>query len=115
MDEEPSRRKPSGPSTVNMTVVQRTSSSEKVSSKKRSSGPIAQEALLSLALLNSSAERPSKSRKLTSLPSVAPTIHPVEATASTTSGSGLFQLEFGWSPASKPVPTAAIGAVLVKI
>ena len=41
------------------------------------------------------AERPSMSRKLTSLPSVAPTIRPVDETASTTSGSGLFQVEIG--------------------
>src|SRR4051812_47283875 len=91
MDDEPSRRKPSGPSTVSVTVVRRTSSSENVSSKKRSSGPIAQEALLSFDLPSSSADRPSKSRRLTSLPSVAPTIRPLAATASTTSGSGLFQ------------------------
>ena len=39
-------------------------------------GPIAQDALLSLALPSSSALRPSKSRRLTSLPSVAPTVSP---------------------------------------
>ena len=39
-------------------------------------GPIAQAALLSLALPSSSAERPSTSRRLTSLPSVAPTMRP---------------------------------------
>ena len=37
---------------------------------------MAQEALLSLALPSRSADRPSKSRRLTSLPSVAPTIRP---------------------------------------
>jgi len=52
----------------------RTSSSVKLESKKRRNGPIAQLALLSLALDSSSAERPSMSRRLTSLPSVAPTI-----------------------------------------
>ena len=39
-------------------------------------GPIAHDALLSLALPSSSALRPSKSRRLTSLPSVAPTVAP---------------------------------------
>ena len=53
---------------------------------------------MSLALPSSSAERPSKSRRLTSLPSVAPTMRPVEATASTTSGSGLFQHRFRMQP-----------------
>ena len=52
-------------------------------------GPIAQEALLSLALPSSSALRPSKSRRLTSLPSVAPTVSPRLFTASTISGSGI--------------------------
>src|SRR5258707_328518 len=47
------------------------------------------------SLPSSSAERPSMSRKLTSLPSVAPTIRPVEAATSTTSGSGLFQVDIG--------------------
>src|SRR5260370_8109947 len=75
---------------------------------------MAQLALLSLALPSSSAERPSRSRRLTSLPSVAPTIFPAEPTASTTSGSGLFQVEFGWRPASAPVPTAATGGSLRK-
>ncbi len=78
-------------------------------------GPIAHEALLSLALPSSSALRPSKSRRLTSLPSVAPRIRPRESTASTISGSGLFQVEFGCTPISAPWPTAAIGCVLVKI
>ena len=40
-------------------------------------GPSAADALLSLALPSSSAERPSTSRRLTSLPSVAPTILPL--------------------------------------
>ena len=76
---------------------------------------MAQEALLSLALPSRRAERPSTSRRLTSLPRVAPTIRPSEETASTTSGSGLFQAESGWMPASIPVPTAAMGWHLVKI
>ena len=78
-------------------------------------GPIAQDALLSFALLSSSALRPSKSRRLTSLPSVAPRISPRLFTTSTTSGSGLFQLEFERTPISAPQPTLASGAVLVKI
>ncbi|WP_237047740.1 hypothetical protein [Lentzea guizhouensis] len=43
------------------------------SSNSRRNGPMAQEALLSFASVSSSALRPSKSRRLTSLPSVAPT------------------------------------------
>ena len=82
-------------------------------SNSRSSGPTAQEALLSLAFDNSSAERPSKSRKLTSLPSIAPTMLPRLDTTSTTSGSGLFQVDFGCSPASIPVPTEDIVGALV--
>ena len=81
----------------------------KCSSKRRMNGPIAQEALLSFALPSSSALRPSKSRRLTSLPSVAPTTRPVSLTASTISGSGLFHSDFGWMPTSAPVPTADIG------
>ena len=84
-------------------------------SKKRRNGPIAQDALLSFALPSSSAERPSTSRRFTSLPSVAATMRPADDAASTTSGSGLFHDEFGWMPASIPVPTAAIGCALVKI
>ncbi len=77
-------------------------------------GPIAQEALLSLALESRSADRPSTSRRFTSLPSVAPTMYPVEAIASTTSGSGLFQREIGCSPTSAPGPTADKGCALEK-
>ena len=62
------------------------------SSNRRMNGPIAHDALLSLALPSSSALRPSKSRRLTSLPSVAPTISPRLFTASTISGSGLFHV-----------------------
>ena len=91
------------------------SSSVNRASKKRRNGPIAQDALLSFALPSSSAERPSTSRRFTSLPKVAATMRPVEDAASTTSGSGLFHDEFGWIPASMPVPTAAIGCALVKI
>ena len=74
---------------------------------------MAQDALLSLALDSSSAERPSKSRRLTSLPSVAPTIWPSLVTTSTTSGSGLFQVDFGCRPASTHVPTADSTGALV--
>ena len=93
IDEPPSRRKPSSPSTTSEIVARRTSSRVNVSSKKRKKGPIAQLAFWSFALPSRSAERPSKSRRLTSLASVAPTIAPLEATASATSGSGLFQRE----------------------
>src|SRR3546814_14419126 len=68
-------------------------------------GPIAQEALLSFAFDSSSAERPSKLRRLTSLPRVAPTISPRGSTISTTSGSGLFQVESDRTPIGAPVPT----------
>ena len=64
-------------------------------------GPSDAEALLSLARPRSSAERPSTSRRLTSLPSVAPTMAPLDETTSTTSGSGLFQVE------PPPMPTSA--------
>ncbi len=78
-------------------------------------GPIAQDALLSFALPSSNALRPSKSRRLTSLPSVAPTVRPLPFTARTISGSGLFHSDFGWMPTSAPNPTADIGCDLVKI
>ena len=78
-------------------------------------GPMAQEALLSFALPSRSALRPSKSRRLTSLPSVAPTTRPLWLTASTISGSGLFHSDFGWMPTSAPVPTADMGWPLEKI
>ena len=96
-------------------MVERTSSIENPASKRRRNGPIAQDAVLSFALPSSSAERPSTSRRFTSLPSAAPTTRPLDAIASTTSGSGLFQLDIGCSPASMPVPTADIGGALVKI
>ena len=105
----PSSTKPSSPSMRSDTLALRTSSMEKPSSNKRMKGPMAQEPLLSLALPSSSAERPSMSRRLTSLPSVAPTTRPALLTASTISGSGLFQAEAGCSPMSAPKPTADIG------
>ena len=74
----------------------------KVSSNSRTNGPIAQEALLSLAMPSSSALRPSMSRRLTSLPRVAPTIVPLAFTISVTSGSGLFQSESDRMPISAP-------------
>ena len=77
IEDEPSSLKPSSPSTVSVTVVLRTWSSVKRASKRRMKGPTVAAALLSLALASSSAERPSTSRRLTSLPSVAPTIAPV--------------------------------------
>ncbi|MFQ6226427.1 hypothetical protein [Nocardia sp. NPDC002869] len=39
----------------------------------------------------------------------------VDEISSTTSGSGLFQVERGWTPISVAVPTPAIGADSVKI
>ena len=87
-----------------------------VASNSRMNGPSAAEALLSLALPSSSAERPSTSRRLTSLPSVAPTIAAAaRSTTSTISGSGLFQVDTGCRPTSAPKPTDAIGWHLVKI
>src|SRR6058998_1628853 len=78
-------------------------------------GPIAHDALLSLALPSSSALRPSKSRRFTSLPSAAPTVSPRLFTASTISGSGLFHCDFGCRPTSAPQPTADSTGALVKI
>lgn len=53
--------------------------------------------------------------RLTSLPSVAPTMTPVDATTTTTSGSGLFHCDTGLIPASTAWPTAAMICDLVKI
>ena len=75
-------------------------------SKSRMKGPMAHEALLSLALPSSSALLPSMSRRLTSLPKVAPRISPRLLTANTISGSGLFQTDPEWIPTSAPGPTA---------
>ena len=83
--------KPSGPVTCMARSQRRTSSMPNSSSNRRMNGPIAQLALLSLALPSSSALRPSKSRRFTSLPSAAPRTSPRLLTASTISGSGLFQ------------------------
>ncbi len=77
-------------------------------------GPSEAEALLSFALGSSSAERPSTSRRLTSLPSIAPTMRPVEDTARATSGSGLFHDETCATPISDPHPTAERTGALVK-
>jgi hypothetical protein len=82
----------------------RTWSRPKPASNRRMKGPIAQEALLSLALPSSSALRPSMSRRLTSLPRLAPTMSPRLLTASTSSGSGLFQAESARMPMSAPGP-----------
>src|SRR5688572_16198327 len=78
-------------------------------------GPSAAEPLLSLARPRRSALRPSTSRRLTSLPSVAPTVSPRLFTTSTISGSGLFQVEVRRMPMSAPGPTAAMGGHFVKI
>ena len=84
-------------------------------SNNRMNGPMAQLALLSLALPKSRALRPSKSRKLTSLPMAAPTTWPLELMTKTISGSGLFQELPGCKPTSKPEPTALMACDLVKI
>src|SRR5207248_1160988 len=60
------------------------------------------------------AERPSKQRRLTSLPSVAPTARPAGSTTMTTSGSGLFQVESERTPTSSPQPTDDNTGDLVK-
>src|SRR4051812_40117166 len=88
---------------------------EKDSSNIRMNGPIAQEALLSLALLSSKALRPSKSRRLTSLPSDPPSARPVLSQTIPTSGSGLFQSESDRTPTSSPQPTDDRTGALVKI
>ena len=76
---------------------------------------MAQLALLSLALPSKRPERPSTSRRFTSLPSVAPTMRPLDATTTTTSGSGLFQVEIAFRPASMPCPTDDRTCDFVKI
>ena len=71
----PARRKPSSPATVRVDFRPcGRRPARKPWPKRRMKGPIAALALLSLALPRRSAERPSTSRRLTSLPSVAPTI-----------------------------------------
>ena len=67
----------------------------------------------SLALPSRSADRPSTSRRLTSLPRVAPRISPRLFTARTISGSGLFQRDIGCSPTAAPHPTDDNGCALV--
>ena len=111
----PTNRKPSAPQTSRPISHWRTDSMSKCSSNSRMKGPIAQEPLLSLALPSNKALRPSKSRRLTSLPSATPTTCAKELTASTISGSGLFQFERGCRPTSLPRPTAASTGALVKI
>ena len=98
----PASEKPSGPSMRSATSAARTLSRVKSASNSRMKGPMAQEPLLSLARVSSSALRPSTSRRLTSLPSVAPTIWPRLSTASTSSGSGLFQRDSGSTPMRAP-------------
>ena len=90
---------------VSSTSACRTSSIVKPASNRRMNGPIAQLAVLSFAFDRSRADRPSKSRRLTSLPKVAPTTSPSGVQASTTSGSGLFQLLSERTPISPPWPT----------
>ena len=85
------------------------SSIVKCASNSLMNGPSAQDALLSFALPNNKALRPSTSRKFTSLPNIAPQTSARELTASATSGSGLFQCEIRLSPTSAPMPTADIG------
>src|SRR3546814_15438520 len=87
----------------------------KSASNSRMNGPSEHEALLSLALPSSSADRPSKSRRLTSLPSVAPSARPSGTTSSTTSGSGLFPDESDPTPIPPPLPTVYKPRVLVQI
>src|SRR6202453_1281633 len=86
---------------------------ENDASKSRMKGPSAADALLSFALPSRRAERPSTSRRLTSLPSAAPTIPPLLDEITAISGSGLFQVEIGCRPTSAPKPTDAIGGHLV--
>ena len=78
-------------------------------------GPSAQLAVLSFALERSRAERPSKSRRFTSLPRHAPTTSPAASQTSTTSGSGLFQSESERTPISAPCPTDDRTGLLEKI
>ena len=111
----PSSTKPSSPSTLRSTSKLRTESISKFSSKMRTKGPIAHDALLSFASVSRSALRPSKSRRFTSFPSVAPIGCPSGRTTITASGSGLFQLDFACTPMRLPVPTDDSTAAFVKI
>ena len=105
----------SGPRRSSRTRARATSSSQKVASNRRTNGPMAQEALLSLALESSSALRPSKSRRLTSLPSAAPTDLAARRTCQHDLRLGIVPLDLGCSPIGAPQPTADIGWALVKI
>src|SRR5882724_4489022 len=107
-------RKPSGPWTTVSKVTRRAWSRVKRSSSSRKNGPIAHEALLSLARPSSSALRPSTSRRFTSLPSVTAAMAPSRLITSTSSGSGLLHTEAGCTPTRAPSPTAAIGGHLLK-
>ena len=107
MELSPESSNPSSPSISSFTTAERTSSRVNRSSNSRMKGPSAQDALLSLASPSRRALRPSNSRRFTSLPSMAPRARPSAPTASTASGSGLFQALDGCTPMSAPAPTAA--------
>src|SRR5215469_11631177 len=109
-----SSRNPSVPAISSARSALRTSSIPKLPSMRRMKGPMAQDPLLSLPRPSSRALRPSKSRRLTSLPRVAPTSRPRASTTSTTSGSGLLQSEAGCTPMRAPWPSADMGWALVK-
>ncbi len=102
MFDTPVSSKPSSPVTVRAMSDCFTVSMVNLPSNRRMNGPSEAEALLSLALPSRRAERPSTSRRFTSLPSVAPTMVPFEFTTIATSGSGLFHSEIGRMPTSAP-------------
>jgi hypothetical protein len=81
----------------------------------RMKGPMAHEALLSLALPSSSALRPLDVAQVDVVAQVAPRMRPALSTASTISGSGLFQAESERTPIQSPQPTDDRVGDLVKI
>ena len=93
----------------------RTSSSVNASSNKRMNGPIAHDALLSFALPSSSALRPSMSRRLTSLPSVAPSDAARAIAREHDFRFGIVPVRVARTPIQSPQPTDDSTGDLVKI
>ena len=108
-----SSTKPSVPAIRIVIVVAAASASVKPSSNSRMNGPSAAAALLSLASGSSSALDPSMSRRLASLPRVAPFGVPSRSMTRASSGSGLFQVEMPAMPTSEPCPTLLSSGPLV--
>src|SRR3546814_7290485 len=89
-----SSRKPSSPPMPSKIFACRRSSSPKPSSNRRRKGPSEQEALKSFARPSSNALRPSKSRRLTSLPSMAPLMRPSRSEEHTSELQSLMRISY---------------------